>query len=211
MKTKIYFIASAIAVLFTCQNLDAQIKYGLHAGLNLETQSELGTLWNNVDLYQGYTIGGFFEYEAAKKLSIQPEINYQKKGEKIESSSEGSKSTLRRELNYVSVPVLIKGNFYPSEAGENWTLSLFTGPYIGYLTSSHSNLKEGGTTTHLNINDQTEKTDWGFVFGGGVAYKLGNGGAIVADLRYEMGLGKVDKEDSDLRNKSFGLVLGYRF
>ena len=56
-----------------------------------------------------------------------------------------------------------------------------------------------------------EKTDWGIVFGGGISYKLANGGAILAELRYEMGLSKVDKQDTDLRNKGMGLTIGYRF
>jgi hypothetical protein len=211
MKTKTFFIILTTTFLFTGMNIDAQVKLGLHGGLNLETQAELGLLWNNVDLYQGFTFGGFLEYETGKKLSFQTELNYQKKGEKIESTSEGINTVTRREFDYVTVPVLLKGNFHPEKAGENWNFTLFTGPYVGYLTSVYSNSKSGGSTTYLNLNNQAEKTDWGVIFGGGVSYKLGNGSAIVADLRYQMGLNKVDKGNPDLRNKGAGIVLGYRF
>jgi len=34
---------------------------------------------------------------------------------------------------------------------------------------------------------------------------------LTADLRYDMGLGKVDKTNPDLRNKGFGIVIGYMF
>jgi hypothetical protein len=211
MKTKIFFIAGLTATLFTCQTLQAQLKYGAHAGMNLETQSEFGQLWNNVDLYQGFLIGGFLEYSIGNKLSFQTELNYQKKGSKITSTIDGSESVTRREFNYLSVPLLVKETIHDEGLGEKCDLEFFTGPYLGYLASANSNVKAGKITTPVDIDNQAEKTDWGVIFGGGVIYKLGNGGAILAELRYEMGLSKVDKQDPDLRNKGMGLTIGYRF
>jgi opacity protein-like surface antigen len=211
MKTKLFFIAAATAMLFTCQITQAQVKYGVHVAANLETQAKLGQLWNNCDLYQGFLAGGFLDYKIGNKLSIQTELNYQKKGGKITTTSEGAESILRREFNYLTVPVLLKGNFHDKGLGDNWDLSLFTGPYIGFLTSAHSNVKAGGTTTSVDIQNQADKRDWGMIIGGGVSYKLSNGGAIIAELRYQMGLTEVDKQDTDLRNKGMGITLGYRF
>jgi hypothetical protein len=211
MKTKIFFITGLTLLMFTSYEMQAQLKYGLHAGMNLETQAEIGTLWNNVDLYQGYMAGAFFEYGIGNKLSFQAELNYQKKGEKTNTTIGGEKIVVRREFDYISVPVLIKGTFHPSGIGDNWDLTLFTGPYAGYLASANANSKTGSTTTSLDIDNQVEKTDFGAIFGGGVAYRTGNGGAIVAELRYEMGLSKVDKTNPDLRNKGCGITIGYRF
>jgi hypothetical protein len=39
MKTKIFFIAAMTAMLLTCQTMQAQLKYGVHAAGNLETQA----------------------------------------------------------------------------------------------------------------------------------------------------------------------------
>jgi hypothetical protein len=211
MKTKIFFIAGLTALLFTCQTLQAQIKYGVHAAANLETQAELGQLWNNVDLYQGFLVGGFLEYRVGNNLSFQTELNYQKKGAKFTSTLNGTESVEKKEFNYLTVPILIKGNIHDVNLGENWDLTLFTGPYIGYLTSANSKVKAGKITTPIDIDSQAEKTDWGIIFGGGISYKLNNGGAIIAELRYQMGLSKVDKLDPDLRNKGMGLIIGYRF
>jgi hypothetical protein len=211
MKTKIFIIAGLSAMLLTCQTLQAQIKYGLHAAGNLETQAELGQLWNNVDLYQGFLIGGFLEYNAGDHLSFQTELNYQKKGAKITSNLDGSESVQRKEFNYLSVPLLIKGNIHDPGLGDKFDLSFFTGPYIGFLTSANSNIKTDKIATSVDMDYLAEKTDWGIVFGGGISYKLANGGAILAELRYEMGLSKVDKQDTDLRNKGMGLTIGYRF
>jgi hypothetical protein len=211
MKTKLFFIAAITAMLFTCQTMQAQVKYGVHAAANLETQADLGQLWNNCDLYQGFLIGGFLEYRTGLNLSFQTELNYQKKGAKFTSDLQGSESIVRREFNYLTVPLLVKGNVHDAGLGEKWDLSFFTGPYMGFLTSANSNVKTGKITTRIDVDSQAEKTDWGVILGGGISYKMDNGGAIIAELRYQMGLSEIDKQDPDLRNKGMGLTIGYRF
>jgi hypothetical protein len=211
MKTRIFIITSIAVMLFTVQTLQAQTKYGLHAAANLETQAELGQLWDNVDLYQGYLVGGFLEYQFGNKISLQTELNYQKKGSKSTSELMGEVSTVRREFNYITVPLLVKGTFHDNKMSDNWNFNLFTGPYMGYLTSAHANTKYGSNTTSIDIENRAEKTDWGIVLGGGVTYKLGNRGALVAELRYQLGLNRIDNQDKDLRNKGMGITLGYRF
>jgi hypothetical protein len=211
MKTKILLIAGLTAILLSCQTLQAQVKFGIHGALNLEAQAKLGELWNNVDLYQGFLAGGFMEYRTGNHLSLQTEINYQKKGGKYTSTFAGKESIVRREFNYVTVPLLIKGNIHDNGLSDKWDLSFFTGPYLGLLTSTHSNVKTAGVTSAEDISKQAEKTDWGLIMGCGATYKLTNGGAIIAELRYQMGLNEIDKQNPDLRNKGMGLTLGYRF
>ena len=211
MKKSIFLSTALSFMLLTANNLNAQLNYGLHAGLNVETQAELGLLWNNVDLYQGFTAGAVLEYETGHSLSFQTEVNYKKKGEKVESWVNEKKTVLRREFNYITVPVLVKYNFKAADAGDDWKFSLFTGPYAGFLTSVHAKSRFDGNTTSVDINDQAEKNDWGVIFGGGISKRLPGGTAVTADLRYDMGLSKVDKENPDLRNKGIGIVIGYMF
>jgi hypothetical protein len=211
MKTRIMLVSALTLMIISVQSLQAQFEYGVHAGMNLETQAKLGQLWDNCDLYQGYLLGGFIEYKAFKNISFQTELNYQKKGDKTISKVEETNSVTKREFNYLSVPLLIKTTVHDSGLGERYDLSFFAGPYAGYLTSANSKVKLGGTTSNENIENVAEKFDTGVVLGGGVKYKLGNGGAIIAELRYEMGLSKIDKKDPDLRNKGIGITLGYRF
>lgn len=211
MKTKILLFAGLTAILFTCQNLQAQVKYGVHTGGNIETQAELGQLWNNCEIYQGFLIGGFLEYGVMKNVSLQTELNYQKKGEKVNSTVEGIKTVTRREFNYLTVPLLIKGIVPNAGLGDKWDVTFFAGPYAGFLTSANSKLKSGDKTVSANIDNEAKQADFGAIIGGGVNYELSNGGAIVAELRYEMGLSVIDNLNSDLRNKGLGITIGYRF
>jgi hypothetical protein len=211
MKTNIFFIAAMTALLLTCQSMQAQIKFGVHAAGNLETQAELGQLWTNSDMYQGFLMGGYLDYRIGNTFSVQTELNYQKKGGKFSSTYEGVESTLRREFNYITVPLLLKGNFFDKGLGDSWEFSLFTGPYVGFLTSAHSSINTAGNKSPIDIHNQADKKDFGTIFGVGVSYKLNNSGAIIAELRYQMGLSEVDKLDTGLRNKGMGITLGYRF
>lgn len=211
MKTKIILLAGFATLLLMTQEVQAQMKLGVHTGINMETQAELGGLWNNCEIYPGFLIGGIIEFRSAKKLSFQTELNYQKKGEKIRTSFEGSDAVTKREFNYLTVPLLIKQNIHDAGLGDKWDLTFFAGPYAGYLLSAKSKTKIGDETTDENIDNQTEKSDFGALLGGGVKYRLAHGRSLSAELRYEMGLAKIDKQDPDLRNKGLGLTIGYSF
>jgi hypothetical protein len=211
MKTNFFLFAGLAAMLFTCQNLQAQVKYGVHAGGYIETQAEQGQLWNNCEIYPGFLFGGFLEYNVGKNLSLQAELNYQKKGEKVNSTVEGIKTITKREFNYLTVPLLIKGTIPDAGLGDKWDVTFFAGPYAGFLTSANSKLKSGDKTVTVDIAKEAREVDFGAAFGGGVNYKLSNGGAIVTELRYEMGLSEIDDLNSALRNKGLGITIGYRF
>lgn len=211
MKTKITLIAGFAFLLLTCQNIEAQFGYGVHAAGSFETQTELGKLWNNCDIYQGFMIGGFIDYKIGKNFSIQTELNYQKKGAKDKSTLYGVESVTRREFNYLTVPLLAKYTMNNSGLGDNWGISFFGGPYGSYLTSSSANNKSGNETTPIEIDSKAEKSDAGAIIGAGLSYKLKKGGAVLAELRYQMGLKSIDKNDPDLRNKGMGIIIGYSF
>jgi hypothetical protein len=211
MKTTILKTIAISVMIFTIQNAQAQFNYGIHGGLNLATQAEMGELWNNCDVHQGYLVGGVLEYKTGKIFSIQTELNYQKKGTKTDFYTNGTSAVNRKEYNYLTVPLLARATINDKGLGERYNLTFFAGPYAGFLTSAYSRMNEGGENYPVDINDQAEKFDAGAVFGGGIVYNLVNGGAIIAELRYEMGLKSIDKQDPDLRNKSLGLTVGYRF
>jgi hypothetical protein len=211
MKTRIILFAGIAIMLFTCQNTQAQIRSGIHGAGSFETQAELGQLWNNCDIYQGFLIGGFLDFRMGKSLSLQTELNYQKKGDKEKSTTDGIESVTRKEFNYLTVPVLLKYNINDAGLGEKWAIAFFGGPYGSYLTSASANIKTGNETTPIDIDNQAENTDMGAIFGGGVSYRLKNGGALIGELRYQMGLKSIDKQDPDLRNKGMGITIGYCF
>ena len=78
-----FFAAGVSALLLTCQTVMGQVNFGIKTGMNLETQSELGQLWDNNEIRTGFLVGGTVEYALNNKLSLQTEVNFIQKGEKI--------------------------------------------------------------------------------------------------------------------------------
>jgi hypothetical protein len=210
MKTRISLFVFLMAVLLPL-NLQGQFKLGVHAGMNLETQAELGQLWDNCTINPGIMFGGTLEYRLIKGISLQTELNYQKKRENVTSLINGTSCVTKMDLNYLSVPLLLRKSIKVEESAGKLDLTFFAGPYGSYLLSAESKYVTSNSAEKKSIEAQAEKHDFGAIFGGGIIYKLKNGSFLNAELRYGMGLTEIDKTNPDLRNKSLGLTLGYTF
>ncbi len=208
MKTSKHILMILLILLtFTAKS---QIKFGIKEGLNLSTQSELGMLWDNNDMKTGFTLGATFDYRFHKTISLQTELNYKRKGLAYEQNESGSKKDINNSYDYYNIPLLLKGRF-TEELGltEKWMVSFYSGPYYSYLRKAESEVKESGQTIVTNYEEESNNSDWGMVFGGEVA-RVFTKGELFFDLRYEMGLNDVVK-DEDIKNKVIGLGIGYRF
>ncbi|HEX2921418.1 MAG TPA: porin family protein [Bacteroidales bacterium] len=209
MKTKVYLSFIIIAFILPL-NLQGQVLCGVHAGMNLETQAENGLLWNNCEVSPGYIAGGTLTYQFKRGISLQSELNYQRKGVKVVSSLNETNKAVKTSLNYLSVPLLIKKSVNSPAANGSFEVTFFGGPYVAYLLSAESR-KTDSPAEEEAIEAQEEKYDSGILLGGGTSYILNNGSSINVELRYGMGLAKIDKSNTDLRNKSLGLIIGYFF
>jgi len=212
MKTRFFLAAGITVFLLTCQTMQGQVNFGVKAGMNLETQSELGQLWDNNEIREGFLVGGTVEYVLGDRLSIQTELNLLQKGKQYKTTSNGINSNIQKEFNYITVPLFLKASFNDELGlGTKWNIYGYTGPYYSYLISAKNKIKASGSTSEIDITDDSVKSDWGLVFGGGVSYNLNNGNAVFADLRYDMGLYEISNDNTDLRNKAINLGIGYRF
>jgi hypothetical protein len=212
MRSRFLLAAGLTVLLFSCQIMQAQVKLGIKAGVNIETQSVLNQLWSNNKVRAGFIAGGTLEYIVNDRLSFQTELDLQQKGGKIHASGSELNPEVINEFNYVTVPLMVKGNFNDELAlGDRWNIFGYTGPYYGYLLSAKNKVKDDNTTSETDIINNSEKNDWGLIFGGGVSYNLSNHGIIFCDLRYDMGLKAVYSDDTDLRNKVLNMCIGYRF
>lgn len=210
MKTRISSVLFLLIILASPE-LMAQVRFGIHAGADLHTQAEPGELWNNCNLYQGFSAGGFAEYRNKTPFSVQAELNFQKKGEKADYETEGIKTVSNRAFNYVTLPILFKYYLKDTGLGNNWEISFMAGPSAGYLISADSRVKSGASISERDITSEAKSTDFGVIFGGELQYNLKGGHGISAGLRYDMGLTAIDNNESGNRNKGAGITIGYIF
>ena len=136
---KLIFSILAVTLFATSQ---AQIKFGVKAGLNLAnltgdvTDSKMNTDFHG---------GGFVEVPVGKIFAVQPEILYSGQGAK--SSEDGTDFKLN--LGYLNVPVLFK---YNNPSG----FFAVTGPQIGFLLNAQA--KAG--SDHQDVKSSFKSTDF---------------------------------------------------
>jgi len=191
-------IISLLAILsMLSQNTLAQnsgIQFGAKAGINY---SSLNLSFTDLDKNKtGIHMGAFARINTSKIFAIQPELIYSKKGAQVNYSLDFLTGNLALDLHYLDLPVL-------GVVKLNNTFSLHAGPYASLLLDSK--LKHNSNIPFLNLSYDLgtslfSKMDYGVIAGGEM--KFGNLGA---GLRYNYGLGKVEKV-KQLLNTDFTLT-----
>lgn len=202
MKTnKKYSLLLALIIGLTT-NLEAQnFKYGVNAGTNFSVQSETGDLYNNDDIKQGWHAGIYVNYYLTENLSLQAELNYDQKG--------SENANISNTYEYLSVPILAKWSLGKSNITP-LNFNLYAGSYFGILAAAKRNLKNIENTETIDIKSNSESNEFGLLGGFGISYPI-KSSSILLDFRIGLGLNSFDKSDNQLRNKYFGINLGYEF
>ena len=181
------FLVGALA-LFGAMN--AQVKYGAKAGLNIATLN--GDVEGAKSLV-GFHVGGFAQVPLAAKFTFQPEVVYSAQGAK-EDGGDG-----KNNLGYINVPLMFK-----YAIAEKFNVE--AGPQIGFLVSAKA--KQEGVS--VDIKDELNSVD--FSIGLGASYDFTQN--LSADVRYNAGVSNLIKDsegDYKATNGVFQIGLGYKF
>jgi hypothetical protein len=105
-------------------------------------------------------------------------------------------------------PRLYAGPSLALELGCGWSLDersvIISG---GTVIGSEESESTGGC---VDEDIQTEAIDIGILLGGGLDIRIG-GGALTADVRYNLGLIDIDESDATSRNRAFQVLPGYSY
>lgn len=176
--------------------------WGLKAGMNASTQSEIGNICDNNDLIAGFNGGLVGRYGFNDWLGVRSGLDFQMKGTLCENT--GTDFTNR--LNYLLLPV--KAEFSAGEkAGFKNRQRLFfaTGPYAGYLLNAKQ--INGDVKTDLDLYNDF---DYGWSFEIGYQIPVLKNNALQFSLNYDMGISEV-ADDSKSENKSASLNISWLF
>lgn len=187
-KALLLFAVAALGTLAT----KAQVRYGVRGGVNFSNVRGSDLEGNKGQT--GFHIGALAEIGLpASGLSIQPEIQFSGEGAK---SDNGEGIEARLNLSYINVPVLVKYTFQPG-------IFVTSGPQLGFLASAKAKI-EGESSS---IKDQFKSTNLSWAFGAGYLSPLNIG----IDLRYNLGLSKLAKEEGKVYSNVFQVGLFYVF
>ncbi|MDR2474576.1 MAG: PorT family protein [Bacteroidales bacterium] len=188
-----------ITLLLAAATASAQFSFGVKAGLNLSSYSDMEGLESKI----GYKIGPAAEYSLGDKLGIQAALLLSSKGAK---AKEGN---AKIDANYLELPITA---VYKFSIAPDTKLYVNAGPYFAYGIFGKIKGSEevvDGVTVSVEVDTFGEnglkKFDAGITAGVGMEIMGINFG-----LNYDLGLTKV-MEEGDASNRNFWISVGYYF
>jgi opacity protein-like surface antigen len=208
MKTKLnlFFLSLLMTGIITV-NAQSPI-IGIRAGANIATISGAGNIYDNSNLKSGSSFSAMLGYSLDKTWSLFGELGFEQKGFQNSLSSNSIESKITRRFDYINIPVALRGT-YPL----NDKISIYgqLGPYNSFLVNSkYDETRNGESIQSKKTDPNINSSDFGWWLGGGVEFPIA-GKKFNADLRYSRGIMEVDKTNSELRNKSLTVSLGFWF
>ncbi|MGB4704314.1 MAG: porin family protein [Candidatus Saccharicenans sp.] len=190
MKGTLVFLVALLMLGLVTMPARAGIHFGLKGGLSLaniksDPPTFEGFEWKTK---QGIAGGASLEIGLIKGFSLQPEILYVQKGAKITANIEGIDITLKANIDYIEIPLLLKYNLI---SGGLTIPSVYAGPFIGFNRKAEFVISAPGYPEEReDIKDEIKSTEYGLVFGVGLTQKLGLF-RVTLDARYDLGLSNI--------------------
>jgi hypothetical protein len=173
--------------------------FGPKAGLSMAKLSgeDVDSLFDDAKFKTGFAGGAFLSIGVAQQFTIQPELLYVMRGTKEDTTD------AKLKLDYVALPILIK---WMAPTQGKVKPNLFAGPEVAFLMSAKFDTVGGD----FDVKDSTKSVDFGLVFGGGLDFDAGSG-RVTFDVRYNLGLAKIDDTPTDytIKNSGFAAFIGY--
>lgn len=181
MKKINWIIAATTLAFLPLFSYSQGIGLGIKGGMNFANQSITNI---STDTRTGFAGGAYLVLNFSDKWGLQPEILFSSQGAELPSST--------RELNYMTIPILLR--YKPISF-----LSFEAGPQFSRLLEAKD---ENGTFT-----DNFKSSDFGLAVGATAHLPFGfNGGA-----RYVWGFTNVNdlSNDTEIKNTVFQLFVGW--
>ncbi|MBN2480655.1 MAG: PorT family protein [Bacteroidales bacterium] len=196
-------IVLAICLLFAVSNIQAQIKFGPVAGLNLSTMT-IKVLGLNFDseTVVGFHAGVISEIPVNENFVLQPAVLYTTKG--ADYTVIGEEIALRPSFIEIPVNILYKYDVGPVK------LFLKAGPFIAYGIGGQ--IESNGIEVDIDYgsgNADMKPFDFGLNFGAGVDFNN-----FLLSGQYGVGLANltsIEAGNAEMKINVIGISLAYLF
>ncbi len=197
----------AISSLALAQSTARKAHFGVLGGVAFSKPG--GPDATNIDgSHTGLAVGGFVTVQVTHGFAIEPEALYVQKGAKIKDTGGSGKV----KVPYFEIPVLAKLRI-PPRGGSIVSPHAYVGPALGFKAGCHASFTIGTTSISdscdaATIDVKIKSTDLSLVFGGGVDI-----GRALLDVRYDLGLSKIDDNTSNnnVKNRTLYFLAGWTF
>jgi hypothetical protein len=181
------------------------VRIGAHAGVASSTfRTDDG---HRLDGYRhGLALGVRVDVGVAGPLRLETGVSWTEKG--AEGTVQGFEEPIATQvrLRYLQVPLLLRLDL---RSNASLRPSVAVGPAISFEVGCAYEQDPSNVAVVLGCQDPDRaRTDWGLIFGGGLAFDAGRA-IIIFDARYDVGLRDLDTIDQlRTRNRTFSVSTG---
>jgi hypothetical protein len=195
-----------------------RITYGVRFGPSFTTLTSVETFDDTASaaaFEPTMNFGGYVNIEVGGPLSLQPELLFASKGERIRDRDARPLTTPTGELQfpaadrvilvrYLEVPLLAR---LSRQTHENTSLYLIGGPAFAFLRNAViREVSDAGR--HEDIDTQLNGSDFSYVFGAGAQHRR-----WLVDARFTRGMRNIasDPFPAPVKTSAFAVLVGTRF
>lgn len=155
----------------------------------------------------GFHAGVYGQLFASRAFTIQPEVNFSTKGNKIETDAGVIQQEYKFNLSYIDIPVLAV--FKLGRVAE-----IHVGPYWSYLVGANID-RDGDVADTFDRVDRDNFEKWDYGLAGGIGFNLGEGAQLGA--RYNYGMKDIARSNGarmmlgDTKNSVGQIYLAFNF
>ncbi len=174
------------------------IGVGAKGGLSFTTLATTSSgMTSTADWWARYHVGIFANFSFTK-FSIQPEVLYSRQGSLRKDVFPGVDARIN--LEYVSIPVLIKWNLPKG-------FNIHAGPQMSIRVRSNLELESSGTVASSDMSDTIHQFDWAMCVGAEWESPF----KVLVGARYNIPINNISKSDNaTIHNQVIQLSVGYR-
>ena len=202
------FVVAGAVLALGADAADAQTRIAAKAGVSFANMSLDPDLeGGDKQSLLGFAGGGHVQIPIGSgAVSVQPELLYIRKGFEFEESG----ATAKFQADYAEIPILLRYDI-PAQSVMPFVMA---GPYVAFEASCKLIGEDEGVTIDTDCDStlgdtETESTDFGILFGGGIAFPVGPG-ALFFDARYGLGLTDISADpDEDAKHRAGAVMVGF--
>ena len=208
------FLGCTFLTLISAAAFSQDIKFGIQAGTAIASQkAKQSGISITTDSKVGFTVGVISDISISENFTFQPALNFTQKGSKFNYSDGSESIESSQTLNYIELPL----HFLFNAPAGNGKFFAGLGPVVNYGISGTAKVKMGGESMSEDVSfgsNEDEDDYKPFEFSGNVlaGYEFSNGLFVAAN--YNAGLSNIavgGDSDNSLKNRYFGVKLGFKF
>ncbi|OQY28830.1 MAG: hypothetical protein B6244_05950 [Candidatus Cloacimonetes bacterium 4572_55] len=163
----------------------------------------------DIEARTGFSAGMAVQFHFSRKIALQSEILYSRKGGKSSAGAtylDSEESTTWR-VDYLELPILIKYKFPSNGIAQP---NLYFGGAVDLTIDKEKRYKDADGEFRTTGWDNVKKTDAGLIFGADLNFDVGTG-LLIFDFRYVWGMLNILESPEDAKNGVISLGIGYLF